>query len=577
MRLILGTIIFWIMILGIKKFLENKLNIDKNFTLVLTFSTIGLLIFIAGILNIMKIVSLLLIISSILYFFYTIYKEKPNIKKIKDNILKPSNIIPIIIFTYITIIGMNMHLTHYDNFSHWGLIIKNMLLDNALPNFEDTMIMFKGYQPGSACFVYIYGLLAGKTESAMIVGHNYLTFAFLTPLFAFIKGKNKVLKNLIITMFYIFIMTISIKFNDLLVDSMIACMAISSLGIIHYYKNDLKKAFLYALPITIFTFLIKNTGFLIGIINCIYILYLSYKSKNIKEGWKYTLITILALVVTLLIWQGHVKLVFGEMSLYSKHSLSSDNIILSLRTKGWDKIFLLIKEYALHLFTFKNNITNIYILIINALLLIFAFTNKNKIERKETLFLAGIVDILYLFYYLIIGGMYLFSMPWEEAIVFAGYERYMTTIIIVIVGIVLMYLLSYDKKKYNLKLILVPTLLLMILSMNIFPGNVTALLGQDGYQGTLANKYDIILKNYKPSKEEIYYIYSPSSKNDYSYLEFMSKYKLNTGNIKMIYSKEELNLKTTGTIIFIDEDKYLIEQAIKSGWKSKTQLILEKR
>ncbi|MBO5120276.1 MAG: hypothetical protein J6C28_01140 [Bacilli bacterium] len=45
----------------------------------------------------------------------------------------------------------------------------------------------------------------------------------------------------------------------------------------------------------------------------------------------------------------------------------------------------------------------------------------------------------------------------------------------------------------------------------------------------------------------------------------------------MIYSKEELNLKTTGTIIFIDEDKYLIEEAIKSGWKSKTQLILEKK
>jgi hypothetical protein len=113
--------------------------------------------------------------------------------------------------------------------------------------------------------------------------------------------------------------------------------------------------------------------------------------------------------------------------------------------------------------------------------------------------------------------------------------------------------------------------------MNIFPGNVLTLLGQDGYQGSLANKYDLILKKYKPSKEEIYYIYSPSSKNDFSYLEFMSKYKLNTGNIEMIYSEEDLDLTKSGTIIFIDEDKDLIEQASKSGWKRKTEVILEKR
>ena len=576
MRLILGTIIFWIMILGIKKFLENKFNINKNFTLVLTFSLIGIIVFIAGILNIMKIVSLLLTISSVIYFFYSLYKEKPKLSKIKEEILKPHVIIPTIIFIYITIIGMDMHLTHYDNFSHWGLIIKNMLLDNALPNFEDSMIMFKGYQPGSACFVYIYGLLAGKTETAMIIGHNYLTFAFLTPLFAFIKGNNKKLKNALIAIFYIFIMTISIKFNDLLVDSIIATMSISSLAIINYYKKDLKKATLYSLPITVFTFLVKNTGFLIGIINCIYLLYLSHKNKNIKEGWKYTFITMITLVITLLIWQGHVKLAFGEMALYSKHSLSSDNIILSLRTKGWDKLFLFIKEYALHLFTLKNNITNIYILIINVILLLFATTN-NKKYKKETFIIIGIIDLLYLFYYLIIGGMYLFSMPWEEAIVFAGYERYMTTIIIIIIGIALMYMFSYDKSQNNLKYFLTITIIFMILSMNIFPGNVLTLLGQDGYQGSLANKYDLILKKYKPSKEEIYYIYSPSSKEDFGYLEFLSKYKLNSGNIEMIYSEEDLDLTKSGTIIFIDEDKDLIEKASKSGWKRKTEVILEKR
>lgn len=577
MRLILGTIIFWLMILGIKIFLEKKFNIEKNFSLVLTISLIGITMFIAGILNIMPLIAILIIISGLISFGYFTYKEKPTKAKIKKTLLQPTVIIPTLIFAYITITGMNMHLTHYDNFSHWGLIIKNIFLDGALPNFEDTMIMFKSYQPESACFIYLYGLLAGKTEGAMIVAQNYLIFAFLIPLFGFIKENNKTIKNLLITVFYIFIMTVSIKFNDLLVDSLVATMAISSLGIIHYYKKDLKKAFLYSLPISIFIFLVKNTGFLITIFNCIYIIYLAKKSNQLKAGLKYSGITLLILVSFLLIWQGHVKLVFGDLALSSKHSLSSDNVILSLRTKGWDKIFLLIKEYALHLFTFKDNITNIYILIINALLLFFGFTEKNKKERKNILLLTGTIDILYLIYYGVIGAMYLTSMPWEEAINFAGYERYMTTIIIIIIGIIFFYFLSYKEKKHNFKIISIATIILMLVTTYIFQGNFKALLGNDYYVGTQAYKYDLILSDYKNfDKEKTYYVYAPSAENDSSYLFFMSKYKLNTGNVVMIYNQEDLQLNNTGVLIFFDEDQTLIEKAKKSGWVSKTNLILEK-
>ena len=577
MRLILGTIIFWIIIFGIKKFLEKKLKIDSAFTLAITFSLIGIIMFISGILNIMPLIAILLSISSIIYLIYSLHKEKPTLKDLKKNIIKPSVYIPIIIFIYITIIGMNMHLTHYDNFSHWGLIIKNILLDGALPNFEDTMIMFKGYQPGSACFIYLYGLLAGNKEGTMIIAQNYLIFAYLTPLFKFIKGNNKLIKNLLIIAFYIFIMTVSIKFNDLLVDSLISTMTIASLSVITYYKKDLKKSFWYSIPITLFIFLVKNTGFLIGIINSIYILYLAKKNKNIKEGWKYTFLTLLILSSTLLIWQGHVKLVFGDLALHSKHSLSSDNVILSLRTKGWDKIFELIKAYALHFFTFKNNITNIFMLIINAVLLLFSVTEKDKKERKNILLLTGTVDILYLIYYGVIGGMYLFSMPWEEAIVFAGYERYMTTITLIIIGIVLLYLLGYSERKNNYKLLMIPSIILMLIPLFIFKGNTNALMGQDWYQGTKVNRYDMILEEYNIKKTTAtYYIYSPSSKDDFSYLHFVSKYKLNSGNVEMIYSKEDLNLTNPGILIFFDEDKELMKEAKEKGWINKTELIYEK-
>lgn len=577
MRLILGTIIFWIIIFGIKKILENKFKIDSAFTLPIAFSIIGIMMFSSGILNIMPIVAIIIILFGLIYFIYSVHKENPTLKNLKKEVVKPNIFIPIIIFIYITLVGMNMHLTHYDNFSHWGLIIKNIFLDGALPNFEDTMIMFKGYQPGSACFIYLYGLLAGNTEGAMIVAQNYLIFAYLIPLFNFIKGNNKVIKNILLTVFYIFIMTVSIKFNDLLVDSLISTMAISTFAIQCFYRKDIKKVFLYSLPLIIFISLVKNTGFLIAVFTSIYMLYLAKKNKELKTGWKYVLLTFAILFALLFIWQGHVKMAFGELALHSKHSLSSDNIILSLRTKGWDKIFLLIKEYLLHLFTFKDNITNIYILIINVILLLFAFSNKEKKERKKFLFLTGTVDILYLVYYGVIGGMYLFSMPWEEAITFAGYERYMTTIIIIIMGILFIYFLSYTEQKHNYKLLMIPSIILMLSTVFVFPSNVYGLIGNDGYKGSLAYKYDQILQDYSiDNKSETYYVYAPSAKNDFSYLHFMSKYKLNSGNVEMIYNKNDLNLDTTGILIFYDEDEGLIDNATEKGWKPKTKLILEK-
>ncbi len=576
MRLLLGTIIFWLTILGIKKLIEDKFKIEKSFTLALSFTVIGIIMFLAGILNLMQLTAILLVLVGVGYAIYSTYKEKPTLKSIKKKILKPSVIIPIIIFGYITIIGVGMHLTHYDNFSHWGLIIKNMFLDNALPNFEDTMIMFKGYQPGSACFIYFYGLLAGKTEGAMIIAQNYLIFSYLTVLFGYIKENNKILKNILITIFYIFIMTVSIKFNDLLVDSLIATMTISSLAILYYYRKDLKKGFMYSLPISIFLLLVKNTGLILAGINCLYMLYIAFKNKELKKGFKYVIITGLILLAFLLLWQSHVKLVYGELALNSKHSLSTENIILSLRTKGWSNIFFFIKSYFFHLFTLKDNVTNIYILIINAILFAFMFSEKSKKERKRILLLIGAVDLIYLGYYAILGVMYLLSMPWEEAIIFASYERYMTTISIIIIGIIFFYLLAYKEDKHKFKITSFAIIILMLSSTYFFQSNVRGLLGNDDYKGSLVEKYDNILNEYKIDTNKMYYIYSPSSKNDFSYLYHMSVYKLNTENVEMVYSEEELPTDKNGVVIFIDEDKTAIEKTINADWIKTSDLIFEK-
>ena len=67
MSFIIGLIVFWISILGIKRFLEDKFRVDKMFSLPLSFTFIGIAMFIAGILNMMKIVVIFILLLSFTY------------------------------------------------------------------------------------------------------------------------------------------------------------------------------------------------------------------------------------------------------------------------------------------------------------------------------------------------------------------------------------------------------------------------------------------------------------------------------------------------------------------------------
>lgn len=567
MRFVIGIICFWLTIFGIKKFLENTFKVSNKFSFVLVFTWIGIIMFVAGILNVMKITAILLVISSIIYLTYLVIHKEIKFKDIKQIIKKPNIIVIILIFLYITFVGIGMHITHYDNFSHWGLIIKNMFMTDSLPNFESP-ILFKGYQPGSACFIYFFGLLCGKTEASMIIGQNYLIFAFLTCLFTLIK--KGVLKRILLIAFYIFIMTISIAFNNLLVDSLIAVMAISVLAMLDYNKTNPRKGLILTAPILIFLLLVKNTGVVLIGICYIYILFLYYKNKQLKRGIKDTVIFGIILLIFLLIWQNHVTMVYGTDALNSKHSLSLSNVFHSLQEKGIGNIISFIKNYFFHFFSFKDNVSNIYMLVIISFTLLYLAILHNK---KSVIKLLITSVVVYIGYYIILGVMYLLSMPWEEAIIYAGYERYMTTILIIIVGIIIIHLLNNKElEKYKLKVLIIIGVMTLLIPICYNQENFKALIGKTNYEGSIVEKYDYILPKIPIDKTKTYYIYAPvSSKNDAGLLYHLSIYKLNLHSIVIIDNIDQVYEEQYGIYVVFDDVDEINKKLENYDWKKETK------
>ena len=569
MRMIIGLLLFWISIFGYLLLLKKKTKLPYEFILPIVFTLIGIVMFVAGILNMMKEITILVCLFGCIIFGIKLFKKEIKFREL----LKSNFIILLLIFVYITVVCGRMNILHYDNFSHWGLIVKNMFINNRLPNFENPVIEFKNYQPGSACFIYYFGALVGKSEGSMIIGQNYLLVAYFFSLLAFtnpikkLKNKKNLILKVMLVVVFLFMLFGNIAFNDLLVDTLIAVMSIFSFALIYYFRDDLKKAFIYNLPLLVYLFLVKNTGIVLVGFSCLGLVYLGFRNKQFKKGFIYAILTGIITVIFFYIWSKHVSYVYGVISLSSKHSLSASNMGGQLLAKGWSGIFEFCKIYLNHFIDVFNNLPNKYMIgIYSVVLVMICFYKK---YRKDFINCLIVITIIYFMYYGILGVMYLLSMPWAEASYLAGFDRYMLTIIFIIIGIVLICFINVvmkDKefKKSYLFVTLVAGIFL-VLSFKYHINDYKILLGDLDYENTTAYKFDEILETdrYSANYNDYYYIYAPiASYNDSGYVYYLSKYKLNTDKVNVVKDTNQFDEEISDTynkkILLLDVDKEIL-------------------
>lgn len=150
---IFSLLILLCSLLGYSFFLFKKYDIKIEFVPVIIFSSITVLMYISGLLNFMPQMVQIILVFGILLWIYILKDIKSNIKLIKD-MITPGTILFVILGCYFIVFLNNITLIHYDNFSHWGLIVRNMWLNDRLPNFLDSAITFRTYPPGTAVFIY---------------------------------------------------------------------------------------------------------------------------------------------------------------------------------------------------------------------------------------------------------------------------------------------------------------------------------------------------------------------------------------------------------------------------------------
>lgn len=468
--------------IGFIMFIERKTKIQVEFIPIITISLITTVLFFGSLLNLLPFTTLALFLIGAYLFGNIIFKKYKQHKIIKlfSKYMTPGVILLIIASIFFLGIFQNQRLLHYDNFSHWAVIVKNMVIDNRLPNIENPTVTFNSYPPGSALFIYYFMKIVGVSEGFALFAQMLIILSSILTLFSYssfsiidmIRFREKPTKKIFISVILIFtsiyLLNGPSSVHNLLVDTLLSVIGIALFSLIYYYFNHPSKIFISVFLLSFFLTLIKNSGIFFSLLALVFYgisLFWRYKKsdkrvvKLIQEKY-YLLFPFISPLLANNLWSKHVSLVYPSDSL-GKHTMSIDAYIQNFN----DKSALEIDQISQVFFdTLSNGYLDkiIFLVFVIILLIILKFVSTKKIDKS--LLFTGILDIVvFTLYGLGLWGMYLFSMPTNEAINLAGFWRYMDTIMSFIIGVTAVILANYLSNIKVKRVAIISNVLVLIL------------------------------------------------------------------------------------------------------------------
>ena len=324
------------------------------------------------------------------------------------------------------------HLIHYDNFSHWALVVKQMLSTNAFPTASSALIDFKNYPLGVSSFVYYVSRFIGQWEPVMLCAQGLLIFGCFYAIFGIISEKKRFLLYAFLGLgcATLSLFNLTIRINNLLVDFLLPVLTLAVFAIAHQYRTDAKRALLTALPLLALLTITKNTGILFAVLGMAFLVYTLLTHRGELSARKLTgsiIATTLLAALPYTAWSIYMNVSFKGV----ENKFDTQQIAL-LKT---DEQMSEITNMFLRAVTDLSSRPVLGIIVFNLLAIVACLVSAVVLKKKLKLWKALLaLDVVLLLYYVGICAMYVYLMPWDEAVRLAGFERYASSIVILFVG-----------------------------------------------------------------------------------------------------------------------------------------------
>lgn len=401
-------------------------------------------------------------------------KDKNIINNFKENYISSGLVAFLTIYVFVFIYDFNRYFTMWDEKSHWGVMLKEMIrLDKFYSVSDSTLMVHKDYPPILQLYeLFFIKLCGGYKEAYAIRGLHLLELSFIIP---FIKDIKMNLKNIFLTIIKTSLSILMVLLTILLFDShgiinniyndyLLSFIVVYLLLYIFYNKELLNNDSLFILSLSCsFLLLTKQVAIAFYfMIIFFYIIKIIKENKSLKDYIKIIVMLIIIPLLMYKIWGIYIS--NFEME---KQFIISDIKVSELKNIIIDSAnqkHVIVTDYMNALINKKISffkffdISYLYGFIIFTILFILFFRKKDKKESFK-LFLTiffGTVG-----YALLMLLLYLFCFK-EEGYTLASFDRYMDIFLIIEFLLIVLFVIKNTKENQEIKIYIFMCLILLI-------------------------------------------------------------------------------------------------------------------
>ena len=313
--------------------------------------------------------------------------------------------------------------THYDNFSHWALVVKKMLRMDRFPDPGMTGITYWAYPLGSTVYVYFAGRLTGGGETLWMLAQGYVMLTCLMPLFQLCRGNRWI--GLVLALFAgNFLLSYNVQVTELLVDTLLPLTGMCALLFVHANRDQPAKAAPAVFLYLVWILQIKNSAAFFGLLVALVYLYYAGKQHRFGTG----AVCAAAGFASMPLWNWHCAVTYPAAEA-SKHSLSSSWWQEALGEKTVEDVKYIILEVTRFAVRWKALWFCVLLLaLIGAGCLLIRKDRRRAFGKAAALILG-----MYAAWQIGLQLMYILSMTRMEALQLTSLIRYEKTIVIAMV------------------------------------------------------------------------------------------------------------------------------------------------
>ena len=507
--------------------ITQRFKFKQESSVTIVFLSSALLLYIAGLFNLMKFAVYLIYLFAIISFVYIIYciiKKKIKIREI----FTPGIIMYIFVIMIMAFIVKDTYYYEWDEFSHWGANLKAMVEYDVFWSNKIYDGVHVVYTPIAGIIEYFFCKInGGFAEDVSYMAINTFIITLLLPI---IKGQKHNLKSYIKLILFWFMFYCSIKLCNFQLTSIYIDMLLGilfALGMVLAYRLDGKEDKINLILTLIMMPLLKDTGLLLlGIIlmqlffNKV-ILKIIEERKITKQHFKIFGIIVLMLIIPL-VFYGTWKIYCGVNGkvLDDRHD---KNAISEIDIKEYIKGILLIdtdnskyKEISNSFYDALNTtpvvgglestVTAVKLVaVLDITGIIIYLVNKDKQDKKKIATILLALNIGFGLYCLLLLATFMFAFTETEGRALASYSRYMSTYFIA--WIIITVGLALNSKIKNVILSLTIAIMLCLYPTSVISiVDITSRKNLSGIDDEIRTEANIIKENIELN-DKVYIIY----------------------------------------------------------------------